>query len=322
MPTPKPLVEHIYVADPRAHVFEGRIYVYPSHDVDAGLPEDDDGGHFAMTDYHTLSMDRVGGPVTDHGVALDIRNVPWASQQLWSQDAATHDGRYYLYFPAKDRAGVFRIGVATSASPAGPFVAEPAPIEGSFSIDPCAFRDDDGRHYLIFGGLWGGQLQRWRGGVYDAEVPRDPTGNGPALGPRIARLRDDMLGFAEPVRELTILDERGVAITQQDRARRFFEAVWMHRYRGRYYLSYSTGDTHLIVYATGDSPYGPFTYQGVVLTPVLGWTTHHSILEFDGRWYLFFHDASLSGGRTHLRSAKVTELTYRPDGSIVTISGT
>jgi hypothetical protein len=322
MPPPKPLVDHIYVADPRAHVFEGRIYVYPSHDIDAGVPEDDDGGHFAMTDYHVLSMDRVGGPVTDHGVALALRDVPWAERQLWSQDAAFRDGRYYLYFPAKDRAAVFRIGVATSASPAGPFVAEPVPIEGSFSIDPCAFRDDDGTHYLTFGGLWGGQLQRWRDGAYDPTVPRDPTDEGPALGPRIARLRDDMLGFAEPVREVRILDERGTPIRQQDRARRFFEAVWLHKHRGRYYLSYSTGDTHLVVYATGDSPYGPFTYQGVVLTPVLGWTTHHSIVAHEGRSYLFFHDSSLSGGKTHLRSAKVTELVYRPDGSIVTISGT
>ena len=95
----------------------------------------------------------------------------------------------------------------------------------------------------------------------------------------------------------------------------------MHKYGGTYYLSYSTGDTHLIVYATGDNPYGPFTYQGVVLTPVLGWTTHHSIVQFKGKWYLFYHDSSLSGGRTHLRSAKVAELAYRPDGSIVTIDG-
>ena len=95
----------------------------------------------------------------------------------------------------------------------------------------------------------------------------------------------------------------------------------MHKYQGRYYLSYSTGNTHLLVYAIGDNPYGPFTYQGVVLTPVLGWTTHHSIVEFKGEWYLFYHDALLSGGQTHLRSVKVTKLTYRPDGSIVTIDG-
>jgi hypothetical protein len=137
----------------------------------------------------------------------------------------------------------------------------------------------------------------------------------------VARLRDDMLGFAEPVREIRVLDKNGDPILATDRERRFFEACWMHRYQGRCYLSYSTGNTHLLVYATGDDPYGPFTYQGVVLTPVLGWTTHHSIVEFEGRWYLFYRDSSLSGGRTHLRSVKVAELTYRPDGSIVTLDG-
>jgi hypothetical protein len=70
------------------------------------------------------------------------------------------------------------------------------------------------------------------------------------------------------------------------------------------------------MYAIGDNPYGPFTYQGVVLEPVLGWTNHHSIIEFNGKWYLFYHDSSLSGGQTHLRSVKVAELHYNPDGTI------
>lgn len=316
-----PLVTHMYAADPRAHVFEGKIYVYPSHDIDAGTPENDEGDHFDMRDCHVLSMQEVGGKVTDHGVALRVDDIPWAGRQLWSNDAAFKDGTYYMYFPLKDRDDVFRIGVATSPTPHGPFEAQPRPIEGSFSIDPCVFEDDDGTHYMYFGGLWGGQLQRWRTGTYDAHVPRDPMDDGPALGPRVVRMRDNMLGFAEPVREIRILDERGAPIRQQDRERRFFEACWMHKYQGRYYLSYSTGDTHLIVYAIGDDPYGPFTYQGVVLTPVLGWTTHHSIVEFKGKWWLFYHDSSLSGGKTHLRSAKVAELSYRPDGSIVTIDG-
>ena len=71
------------------------------------------------------------------------------------------------------------------------------------------FRDDDDTHYLYFGGLWGGQLQRWRTGIYDPTVPRDPMDDGPALGPRIARLAEDMKHFAEPVREIRILDEDG-----------------------------------------------------------------------------------------------------------------
>ena len=322
MPGSTPLVTHMYTADPRAHVFEGRIYVYPSHDIEAGVPENDEGDHFDMRDFHVISMDEVGGPVTDHGVALALEDVPWAARQMWSNDAAEKDGTYYMYFPAKDRDGVFRIGVATSPTPGGPFAAQPTPIEGSFGIDPCVFRDDDGTYYMYFGGLWGGQLQRWRTGSYDATAPRDPMDDGPALGPRVARLSDDMLSFAEPVREIQILDPSGAPITQQDRERRFFEACWMHRYQGKYYLSYSTGDTHLLVYATGDDPYGPFTYQGVILTPVLGWTTHHSIIEHRGKWWLFYHDSSLSSGKTHLRSVKVAELEYRPDGSIVTMDGT
>src|SRR3954462_8559878 len=144
MPLSQPLVTHMYTADPRAHVFGGRIYVYPSHDIEAGGPEDDDGGHFDMRDYHVISMGEAGGEVTDHGVAIDVKDIPWAGRQLWSADCAEKDGRYYLYFPLKDKSDVFRIGVAISDRPEGPFRAEPQPIEGSFSIDPCVFRDDDG----------------------------------------------------------------------------------------------------------------------------------------------------------------------------------
>jgi beta-xylosidase len=321
MRTPPPLVTHIYTADPRAHVWQGRIYVYPSHDVDSESPGSEDGDQFAMEDYHVLSMDRVGGEVIDHGVALHIRDVPWASRQMWSNDVARKNGQYYMYFPAKDHEGIFRIGAAVSDRPEGPFLAEETPLAGSFSIDPSAFEDEDGAVYLVFGGIWGGQLQRWQSGTYDPNVPPEPTGDAPAIGPRMARLNDDMLHFGEAPREIQILDKSGAPLRADDHERRFFEAPWIHKYRGRYYLSYSTGDTHLIVYAVGDNPYGPFTYQGIVLTPVMGWTTHHSIVQFEGKWYLFYHDCALSGGQTHLRSVKVAELQYRLDGSIVTIAG-
>ncbi len=129
-----------------------------------------------------------------------------------------------------------------------------------------------------------------------------------------------MRGLAEPVRDVRIVDADGKAITAGDTARRFFEAAWVHRYNGKYYLSYSTGDTHFLVYAVGDSPYGPFTYRGRILEPVLGWTTHHSIVEHQGQWYLFYHDAQVSGGRTHLRNVKVSPIVHRPDGSIETIT--
>lgn len=317
----KPLVTHMFTADPRAHVFDGRLYIYPSHDIESGVPENDDGDHFDMKDCHVLSVDEVGGEVLDHGVALHVDDIPWAGRQLWSNDAAHKKGTYYLYFPLKDKNGIFRIGAAKASTPFGPFKAEPDPIKGSFSIDPCVFKDGDGTHYMVWGGLWGGQLQRWQTGIYDPSVPPEPNSKAPALGPRIAKMADDMLGFSEPVREIRILDEAGKPILGTDHHRRFFEAAWMHKYDGRYYLSYSTGNTHQIVYAIGDNPYGPFVFQGVVLTPVLGWTTHHSIVEFKGTWYLFYHDCELSCGKTHLRNVKVTALRYRGDGTIVEIDG-
>ncbi len=314
----QPLVSHIYTADPSAHVFKGRIYIYPSHDFEAGVPADDLGSHFAMRDYHVLSMDSIGGKVTDHGVALDIANVPWAGRQMWAPDAAEKDGKYYFYFPAKDKQDVFRIGVAVSDNPAGPFTAEPKAIEGSYSMDPAVFRDADGKYYMYFGGIWGGQLQRWATGQYKA-ADVYPAADQPALTAKVALMRADMNGFAEKVRDVVVMDEKGKPLTAGDNNRRFFEASWVHKYGGKYYFWYSTGDTHFIVYATGDSPYGPFTYRGRILEPVLGWTNHHSIVEVNGKWYLFYHDAQNSGGQTHLRNVKVVELKHRADGTIETI---
>ena len=316
-PISQPLVTHIYTADPSAHVFNGKIYVYPSHDFEAGIKEDDLGSHFAMKDYHILSMDSIGGKVTDNGIALDIKDVPWAGRQMWAPDAAFKNGVYYLYFPAKDKNDVFHIGVATSKTPVGPFKAEKEPIKGSFSIDPCVFKDEDGSYYMYFGGIWGGQLQRWATGKYDAAA-KLRTGNQEANLPAVAKLSADMKSFTEVPRNVKIVDASGKTFLESNNDKRFFEASWMHKYKGKYYFSYSTGDTHNICYAIGSSPYGPFTYQGIVLKPVEGWTNHHSIVEIKGKWYLFYHDTQLSG-KTHLRNVKVTELKYRSDGSIVPI---
>ncbi|MCI4589515.1 glycoside hydrolase family 43 protein [Sphingobium sp. BYY-5] len=317
----QPLVSDIYTADPSAHVWNGKVYVYPSHDIDGPTPEDDLGGHFEMRDYRILSMDRIGGPVTVGPVALDVKDVPWAEKQMWAPDAAHKNGTYYLYFPAKDKEGAFRIGVATSNNPMGPFKAQPQPIKGSYSIDPAVFTDGDGSSYMYFGGIWGGQLQRNIDGKYDPNGSKTDLGQDDkaALAPRVAKMTGDMLEFSETPRAVQILDEKGKPLLGGDHDRRFFEAAWMHKYKGKYYFSYSTGDTHYLAYAIGDSPYGPFTYKGRILEPVEGWTTHHSIVEWNNRWWLFYADSQLSG-QTRLRNVKVTELKYNPDGTIQTIN--
>lgn len=204
--------------------------------------------------------------------------------------------------------------------PEGPFRPMPDPVRGSYSIDYAVLKDGDD-YYLYFGGLWGGQLQRYRDNKA-IENPHLEPDDSPALPPRVVRLADDMLQFAEEPRPVIILDPAtGKPLKAGDNERRFFEASWMHKHNGKYYFSYSTGDTHRICYAVGDNPYGPFTYRGCILTPVVGWTTHHSIVKYKGKWYLFHHDCVPSGGKTWLRSLKVCQLDYDENGDIITIEG-
>ncbi|MDY4626409.1 MAG: glycoside hydrolase family 43 protein [Prevotella sp.] len=305
-----------YMADPSANVFNGKLYIYPSHDWDSGEAFDDDGGHFQMKDYHVLSIegDPMTAPVTDHGVILDVNEVPWAEKQMWDNDVVEKEGKYYLIFSAKDYNGVFHLGVAVADRPEGPFRPQPDPIRGSYSIDPCVFKDDDGEIYCYFGGIWGGQLQWYK----DNKALKNeylPSGKENPLPSRVARMTADVLQFAEPSRPVLVVDEAGEPLKADD-PHRFFEASWMHKYQGRYYFSYSTGDTHLLCYAVGDNPYGPFTYRGELLQPVVGWTTHHSIVEYQGKWYLFHHDCVPSNGVTWLRSLKVLPLQYDTFGDM------
>ncbi len=307
-----------YMADPSANVFNGRLYIYPSHDWDSGEAFDDDGGHFQMKDYHVLSLEDVeNGEVTDHGEVLAVKDIPWASRQLWDNDVVEKDGKYYMVYCAKDKNGVFHLGIAVSDCPEGPFTPQADPIRGSYSIDPCVFKDDDGAIYTYFGGIWGGQLQRYKDNQA-LGVEHLPEGDEPALPSRVARMTDDMLQFAEEPRAVLVVDDNGEPLKASD-PHRFFEASWMHKMNGKYYFSYSTGDTHFLCYAVGDNPYGPFTYKGVILEPVVGWTTHHSIVEYKGKWYLFHHDCVPSEGKTWLRSVKVKELDIDADGNIRTM---
>lgn len=195
-----------------------------------------------------------------------------------------------MFFSAKDKDDIFRIGVAISDSPTGPFKAQPEYMKGSHSIDPAVLMDADGESYLYVGGLWGGQLENWQTGEFSLDS-KEPTGDQEALGPKVAKEED----------------------------KRFFEGAWVHKYKGLYYLSYSTGTTHTLAYAISESPYGPFTYKGTILDPVEGWTTHHSIVEFDGKWFLFYHDASISK-RDNLRSVMFTEIKYDESGCILKVN--
>ena len=315
----KPLITHIFTADPSAHVFNDKIYIYPSHDIPHDGEDNDNGDEYLMEDYHVFSMDGPGSDVVDHGEVLHESQVPWVSKQMWAPDVVCKNGIYHLVFPARDKDGNFRLGIASSQTPDGPFLPQPNYIPGSFSIDPCSFIDDDGTVYIYFGGLWGGQLEKYRTGEFLPDGT-EPEKDEPAVCPKCGIMNDEMTAFAKAPQDIVILGENGNPLLAGDEERRYFEGPWMHKHNGKYYFSYSTGTTHYIVYAISDNPLGPFTYQGRILEPVIGWTTHHSIIEYHGKTYLFYHDCELSGGINHRRNVKYCELTYNEDGTFQTVT--
>ena len=207
-----------YMADPSVHVFNGRVYIYPSHDWECENVENDNGDQYVMKDYHVLSTDDImNGQVVDHGKVIGLEDIPWAGRQLWDCDVQEYEievptnaeeqaqgmgyskktKRYIMYFPMKDRNDVFHWGTAIAQRPEGPFIPNPAPVAGSYSIDMCAFRDDaDGEVYVYFGGLWGGQLQRYKDNIH-LETPYLPEGKEDALPSRCVRLRTSYQGRSE-----------------------------------------------------------------------------------------------------------------------------
>ncbi len=278
-----PFITDQFTADPSARVFEGKVYVYPSHDIPCKAGQGYIG--FCMEDYHVFSSDNLT-QWKDHGVILDQKSVSWvnaSTYSMWAPDCIFKNGKYYLFFPAISKEAVKkrRIGVAVSNKPYGPFIPESNFIEGVEGIDPNPFIDKDGQAYLYWGG--GENLQ-------------------------MAKLKDNMLGLASIPR------------TVMDLPSKFKEGSFLFERKGKYYFTFPhvTNKTEYLAYAMGDNPMGPFTYSGIIMdeTPSGCWTNHHSILEFKKQWYLFYHDSDLSPDFDKNRSIRIDSLSFNADGTI------
>lgn len=283
-----PFINDQFTADPTARVFEGKVYVYPSHDVDCGTD------WFCMKDYHVFSSENMVD-WTDHGVIVHQNEVAWVDSNanaMWAPDAIEKDGFYYFYFPAiADTNAGFRgrkIGAAISDTPYGPFTPEPEPIDGVNGIDPNTFIDQDGQAYLYWSGrgIWGAKLNSNM-----LEIESEPN-------------RLDEAHPPEGLREGPFMFERN----------------------GTYYLTYPRviENTEALVYATGDNPLGPFEYHGIFMDEHESgcWTNHHSILEYENQWYLFYHHNDYSPDFDKNRSIRVDSLFFNPDGSIQKVKPT
>lgn len=282
-----PIITGQFTADPTARVFEGKLYLYPSHDIPSPIERLKE--WFCMADYHVFSSENLVD-WTDHGMILSQENVPWVdseSYSMWAPDCVYKDGKYYFYFPAspKGKKG-FNVGVAIADKPYGPFKPLPDPIKGVGGIDPCVLLDTDGQAYLY----WSGR------------------------GLNVAKLKDNMTELAsEPVLVADVEDG-------------FKEGPFAFKRNGKYYLTYPwvKDKTECLAYAMSDNPMGPFEYKGIIMeqSPTGCWTNHHSLVEYKGQWYLFYHHNDYSPEFDKNRSVRVDSLTFNPDGTIQLVTPT
>lgn len=267
----------LYTADPSAHVWaDGRLYVYASHDMEPAQ------GCDRMDRYHVFSTTDMKN-WTDHGEIMNSATVKahvgmGIDGFMWAPDCAYNkeDQLYYFYFPHKIDANTWRIFVATSKEPAAKFRVKGV-IDGIPStIDPCVFVDDDGQPYIYTSGAgkgcWGAKLRK-----------DDWT--------KLDGVMTPLTGFTD-----------------------FHEAPWVHKYKGKYYLSHS--DNHAasqggnrMQYSMSNNPLGPYTPCGAYMYPHGEETAHGSIVEYNGRWYSFYHTANHSG-KGALRSVCVDPIEY------------
>ena len=285
-----PVITGQFTADPTARVFEGKIYMYPSHDIPSVITHHDGSAWFSMPDYHVFSSEDLT-TWTDHGVILRQEDVPWGKPDayaMWAPDCVFKDGKYYFYFPDAPAEGKgFNIGVAVADKPYGPFVPEAAPIEGVFGIDPCVLTDDDGKSYIYWSGM----------------------------GLSGCRLQDNMRELdGEPLRLDTPLPEG------------FKEGPFVFKRNGIYYLTYPwvRNNTETLAYAISDHPLGPFEYKGLIMreSPTGCWTNHHSLVEYNGEWYLFYHHNDYSPDFDKNRSARIDRVFFNEDGTIQEVAPT
>jgi hypothetical protein len=282
-----PIIRNQFTADPTARVFNGRVYLYTSHDIQAPPSKKLRKDWFCMEDYHVFSSDNLTD-WNDHGVIVSQNKVAWVdstSYSMWAPDCIFKNGKYYFYFPAPARDTVygrgFSIGVSVSDNPYGPFVSQPKPIKNVKGIDPNVFIDKDGQAYLYWSAY----------NIY------------------VAKLKDNMTELASEPQVITNLPEKGLK-----------EGPFMFERNGIYYLTFPhvANAIERLEYAMGNSPMGPFKMVGVVMdeSPNGCWTNHHSFIELKNQWYLFYHRNDLSPKFDKNRSVRIDSMFFNADGTI------
>jgi hypothetical protein len=290
-----PIVQTSYTADPAPMMYNGRLYLYTSHDEDVTV-----NNFFTMNDWRLYStVDMVNW--TDHGSPASYKTFSWGTGDAWAPQGVARSGKVYLYVPINNSTGA-KIGVAVATSPEGPFtdaIGKALVSTGTGDIDPTVFVDDDGQAYLYWGNpnLW------------------------------YVKLNADMTSYTGSPTKTSLTTAGFGTRSNTDRATAYEEGPWFYKRGSLYYIVYpSDGTPEKISHTTSSGPLGPWTYRGDIMAKQSGagssFTNHPGVIDYKGKSYFFYHNAALPGGGGYKRSVCVEEFTYDADGSIPAIKMT
>ena len=289
-----PIVQTNYTADPAPMVYDGKVYLYTSHD-------EEESTWFTMDDWRLYTTEDMVN-WTDHGTVLHYKDFEWAGRNAWAPAAIERNGKFYMYVPITARDGKNGIGVAVADSPYGPFrdpLGKPLISNSQADIDPAVFIDDGSQAYLY----WGNPVCYY------------------------VKLNEDMISYQGDITQFPNTVEAFGKRTGKEDARRpttYEEGPWLYKRNGIYYLFFAAGPIpEHIGYSTGESPTGPWKYQGVVMPTQGGaFTNHPGIIDFKGKTYFFYHNGALPGGGGFTRSVCMEEAEFKSDGTIVQMNMT
>lgn len=279
-----PLTTKFYSADAAALVHNDSLFIFAGHDEQG--PQGNNNKWFFMNDWHVLVTDDMEN-YHDYGAVLSWRTFKWASGNAFAGHCEYRNGKFYWYVAVHHATVVrdegFAIGVAVADHPSGPWkdAIGKALITDDTPNDVALNIDPaifyDGNDIWMYWGSWG-------------------------AGRRV-KLKSNMVELAGKPEDIKIRD--------------FFEAPWMHKYRGNYYFTYASGYPSTINYSMAKSINGPWTQKGVLNDKMENSETNHqAVFKYLGHWYFMYHGATAPGGWTYCRSVNIDYLYYDKDANI------
>lgn len=273
-----PIITHKYTADVATMVYNDTLWIFSGEDFTGGQ------SGYHMENWCVFSTTDMKHYI-EYPTPLRGADFKWSSGQAYAAQTVERNGKFYFYVSTNTTG----IGVAVADRPEGPYkdaLGKPlltnadcfATSHSWTCIDPAIFIDDDGQAWIFWG----------NGACY------------------YAKLKENMIQIDGPIKKV---DFEGLEFT---------EAPWVHKYKGKYYLTYASGFPEKISYAMADGIEGPWEYKGI-LNEIAGNsnTNHQAITEYRGNWYFVYHNGAMqTQGGSYSRSVCVDELKYNDDGTM------